>query len=57
MLCVPAPIAVIVSVIALWDLKQNPEQHGMGRAIFGLVMGVIGSLFLLFGVVTALMKQ
>ncbi len=43
----PGPIAVIISIIAIWDIKTHPDRHGMGRAIFGLVMGIIGSAFLL----------
>ena len=47
----PAPIAVVLGVIAIIDLKKNPKLHGMGRAIFGLVMGLLGSAALLFFVV------
>lgn len=36
-----APIALIVSAAAIVELKRNPEKRGMGRAIFGLVMGVL----------------
>lgn len=36
--------AVIVSLIAIADLKNHPEKHGMGRAVFGLVSGLIGVL-------------
>jgi hypothetical protein len=56
-LCVPAPIAVIVSLIAIWDLKHHPEQHGWGRAVFGLVMGILGSLVLAFGLIGALLNN
>ena len=38
-----APIALIISVVALMDIKKHPQRHGMGRAIFGLVMGILGS--------------
>jgi hypothetical protein len=43
-LCVPAPFALIVGLIALRQLEKNPGQHGKGRAIFGVVMGVLFSL-------------
>jgi hypothetical protein len=33
-------IAIIVSIVALRNLKQNPELLGRGRAWFGLVMGI-----------------
>jgi hypothetical protein len=36
--------AIIVSLIALRTLRRNPELHGRGRAIFGLVMGSVMTL-------------
>lgn len=51
-----APIALIVSIIALIHLKKRPELHGKGRAIFGLVMGVlftIGPLIIIAIAVTS----
>jgi hypothetical protein len=48
---IPAPLAVICSIIALVHLKKNPELHGMGRAIFGLVMGVLGTIVLLIALI------
>jgi len=44
LLCFPAPIALILAVIAIRDIKRHPEKHGMGRAVFGLVMGILGTL-------------
>lgn len=46
-LCFPAPVALVLGVLALRDLKQKPEQHGKGRAIFGIVMGVIFTVVML----------
>lgn len=40
LLCLPAPIAVILGITAIVHLRRNPHLHGMGRAIFGLVMGI-----------------
>jgi hypothetical protein len=48
LLFAPAPIAVVVSLIAIWHLRRNPAKRGMGRAVFGLVMGLLGSAALLF---------
>jgi hypothetical protein len=53
----PAPIAVLVSLVAIWDLRRHPEKHGWGRAIFGLVMGVLGSIGLVFGIVLSASKR
>lgn len=50
MVAFPAPLAVIISVIAIRDIRRSrnsPQvKHGMGRAVFGLVMGIVGSLIL-----------
>lgn len=47
---IPAPISVIVSIIAIRDIRRSKltakVKHGMGRAIFGLVMGILGTLAL-----------
>ena len=54
-LCFPAPIALILGIVAIWDIKKNPKRHGMGRAIFGLVMGaVFTGLMVVFLVLAAL---
>ena len=44
----PAPFAILCAVLAIRDIRKNPEKHGMGRAIFGLVMGVLGAVGLVF---------
>ncbi len=44
LLVLPAPVALIVSIVALRDIKKHPERHGKGRAIFGLIMGGIGTV-------------
>ena len=36
-----APIALVLGILAIRDLKRHPDKHGMGRAVFGLVMGAI----------------
>lgn len=43
-----APIALVISIIAVRDLRRHPHLHGMGRAIFGLVMGGLGTLALVW---------
>ena len=44
---VTAPLALIFSILAIRDIKKNPQKHGMGRAIFGLIMGALGTLVML----------
>lgn len=46
MLVFPAPVALLLGILAVRDIKRNPEKHGLGRAWFGLVMGAIFSLLL-----------
>jgi len=47
----PAPIALLVSIIAIRDIRGSKSsdhpKHGMGRAIFGLIMGILGTAVLL----------
>ena len=43
----PAPFALGVGLLAIRDLRRHPEKHGMGRAVFGVVMGGLFTLFLL----------
>jgi hypothetical protein len=51
-----APISIIVSIIAIRDIKTHPDRHGMGRAVFGLVMGILGSI-LLVGMASGMMSN
>ena len=43
-LCFPAPIALILGILAIIDIKRNPEKHGMGRAVFAVIMGGLFSI-------------
>jgi hypothetical protein len=51
LIILPAPLALIVSIIAIIDIQKSKKtakrKRGMGRAIFGLIIGIIGS-FILF---------
>lgn len=55
-LVLPAPIALILGIIAIYDIKTHPKRHGMGRAIFGVVMGAIFTILLLIFVIVGAMK-
>ncbi len=44
----PAPLALIAAIFAIIDIRKDPDKHGMGRAIFGLIMGIIFSVVLAF---------
>ncbi len=39
-----APFAIVFGILALLDIKKKPHLGGRGRAIFGLVMGIIFTL-------------
>ena len=45
-----APFAVIVSIVAILDIQKSKTaehpKHGLGRAIFGLIMGLFFSVVL-----------
>lgn len=43
-----APFAVIMGIIALYDVRKHPEKTGFGRAVFAIVIGVIMSLLAIF---------
>ena len=46
-LVVPGPLALLLGIVALRDLKQRPEYWGRGRAWFGIVAGSIASIVLI----------
>jgi predicted acyltransferase len=47
-LVVPAPLALLTGLLAVRDIKRHPEKHGMGRAGFGIVIGILGTGLLIF---------
>ena len=53
----PAPLALIISAMAMWHLRTNPRLHGWGRAIFGMIMGVLGTAMLIFMVVAIAIRK
>jgi hypothetical protein len=51
LLCLPAPLALVAGIIGVWDIKTSMERkgwqaHGMGRAIFGIVTGAVGTVIM-----------
>lgn len=43
-LLIPAPFALLAGILAYRDINNNPKYGGKFRAIFGIVMGTLGSL-------------
>ena len=39
-----APVAIVLGVLAVRDIQRRPGTHGMGRAIFAIVVGALVSL-------------
>lgn len=50
LILVPAPVSLAISLVAIRDIRRSKGtgkvKHGMGRAIFGLVMGILGTVLL-----------
>jgi hypothetical protein len=51
---IPAPFAILTGAVALRDIGRNPTKRGLGRAWFGLVMGMLGTIGLFWGAVMIL---
>ncbi len=47
-LVIPAPFAIAAGLLACRDIRLHPGKHGLGRAIFGIGMGTIVLIALLF---------
>ncbi len=56
-LLVPAPFAILLGVLALKDIKRNPKKMGRGRAIFGIIMGILGSIGLIAFAVSMIVNR
>jgi hypothetical protein len=57
LIVLPAPIALVLGVLAAIDLHRHPSKLGWGRAIFGIVMGFLGTALILAAVVLAATQQ
>jgi hypothetical protein len=51
---VPAPFALLTGILAVVDIRKHSEKHGMGRAVFGIVMGALGTIGLMAVIITSL---
>lgn len=50
-LCLPAPFALITGILAIREIKRDSKKHGMGRAVFGIIMGSLGLVGLILLVI------
>jgi hypothetical protein len=49
---IPAPFAILAGIVAIRDIRKNPDLRGMGRAVFGIIMGILGTIFLVISIVS-----
>ena len=49
------PVAIVLSILAIRDIRRHPEKLGRGRAGFGLACGILGTLILI-GMLIALLS-
>ncbi len=56
-LILPAPVALLLGLLALRDIKKNPKKLGKGRAWFGIITGAFGTLIIVYAVIMALSKN
>ena len=52
LILVPAPLALVVGLAAIADLRRHPEMRGMGRAVFAVFMGAVGTAGLVYMLLT-----
>jgi hypothetical protein len=54
---IAAPVALILGIVAVWDIKAHPGKHGMGRAIFGIVAGGLITALIAIGIVAGALSS
>lgn len=47
LLLIPAPLALLLGIVALIHLRKNSNLYGYGRAIFAIIVGSVGTFVLL----------
>ncbi len=54
-LVIPAPFALVFRILGVREIRKSKDQphpkHGMGRAIFGILMGTLGTIASLFMII------
>ena len=54
LIIIPAPLALLFGILAVIDIRKHPDKHGMGRAVFAIIMGIIFSIPLLIMIIHAM---
>jgi len=56
-LVLPAPLAIILGILAIRDIKKHPEKHGLGRAWFAIIIGGIITALVIIGIIGAAIQS
>jgi hypothetical protein len=51
LLVLPAPLALVLGLLAARDLRRHPSKHGWGRTIFAIATGLLGTVLLVAALV------
>jgi hypothetical protein len=57
LLVLPAPFAILCGVMAIKDIRRNPEKLGLVRAWFGILSGAAVLCLLLVGIIMSVSKR
>jgi len=55
-LLVPGPLALLCGILAVRDIRRHPGKGGMGRAIFGILMGALATGLISLVVIASIIK-
>jgi hypothetical protein len=53
----PAPVAVVLGILGIVDVRRAPGRIGMGRSVFGLVAGLLGSVGLVAALISGFLSE
>lgn len=51
------PCAVITGILAIREMKRDPNKHGMGRAVFGIIAGALFGIANVVGLAMVLLNE
>jgi hypothetical protein len=54
--CFLGPVAVVLGMLAIRDMRKNPHLTGLPRAILGIVLGLVGTVGFAAVIVFALLS-
>ena len=56
LLIVPGPLALLFGILAVVHIRRGTNVHGMGRAIFAIVIGALATLVLVIAIIEIAME-